>query len=181
MDAVIKLPSGVFKPYSGVSTAVLCFTRTDSGGTDEVWFYDVTADGYSLDDKRTPFLDAPLLGPSPASHIQDLSDPALADVPTSVTLTDEQLKLNNLPDVVARWHSRTTDERERARTDYSFTVPKEEIAQADYDLSMNRYKEIVLEAQETRDPMDIIAEIEELDRDIVQGLANLKSMLSEGK
>ena len=181
LDAVIKLPSGAFKPYSGVSTAVLCFTRTDSGGTDEVWFYDVTADGYSLDDKRIPLLDAPLLGPSPASHIQDLSDPALAGDPTPVTLTQEQLKLNNLPDVVARWHSRTTDERERARTDYSFTVPKDEIAQADYDLSMNRYKEIVLEAQETRDPMDIIAEIEELDRDITQGLANLKAMLSEGK
>lgn len=181
LDAVIKLPSGAFKPYSGVSTAVLCFTRTDSGGTDEVWFYDVTADGYSLDDKRTPLLERPLLGPSPASHIQDLSDPALAEDPTPVTLTDEQLKLNNLPDVVARWHARTTDERERARTDYSFTVPKEEIAQADYDLSMNRYKEIVLEAEETRDPMDIIAEIEELDRDISQGLANLKAMLSGGK
>ncbi|MFR9854323.1 type I restriction-modification system subunit M [Corynebacterium striatum] len=181
LDAVIKLPSGVFKPYSGVSTAVLCFTRTDSGGTDEVWFYDVTADGYSLDDKRTPLLERPLLGPSPTSHIQDLSDPALAEDPTPVTLTDEQLKLNNLPDVVARWHSRTTDERERARTDYSFTVPKDEIAQADYDLSMNRYKEIVLEVEETRDPMDIIAEIEALDRDITQGLANLKAMLSEGK
>ena len=112
---------------------------------------------------------------------QDEPGPALADDPTPVTLTDEQLKLNNLPDVVARWHSRTTDERERARTDYSFTVPKEEIAQADYDLSMNRYKEIVLEVEETRDPMDIIAEIEELDRDITQGLANLKTMLSEGK
>ena len=181
LDAVIKLPSGAFKPYSGVSTAVLCFTRTDSGGTDEVWFYDVTADGYSLDDKRIPLLDAPLLGPSPASHIQDLSDPALAEDPTPVTLTQEQLKLNNLPDVVARWHSRTTDERERARTDYSFTVPKDEIAQTDYDLSMNRYKEIVLEVEETRDPMEIIAEIEELDRDITQGLANLKAMLSEGK
>ncbi|WP_293769387.1 class I SAM-dependent DNA methyltransferase [uncultured Corynebacterium sp.] len=181
LGAVIKLPSGVFKPYSGVSTAILCFTRTDSGGTDEVWFYDVTADGFSLDDKRTPLLDAPLLGPSPVDHIQDLNDPALADAPQPVTLTPEQVKLNNLPDVVERWNKRTTDERNRARTDYSFTVPKDEIAQADYDLSMNRYKEIVLEAQETRDPLEIIAEIEALDHDIARGLANLKAMLSEGK
>ena len=54
LDAVIKLPSGVFRPYAGVSTAILVFTKTNSGGTDHVWFYDVQADGWSLDDKRTP-------------------------------------------------------------------------------------------------------------------------------
>jgi type I restriction enzyme M protein len=54
LDGVISMPSGVFKPYAGVSTAILIFTRTDSGGTDQVWFYDMTADGYSLDDKREP-------------------------------------------------------------------------------------------------------------------------------
>lgn len=54
LDAVISMPSGVFKPYAGVSTAVLIFTRTDSGGTDDVFFYDMKADGYSLDDKREP-------------------------------------------------------------------------------------------------------------------------------
>jgi type I restriction enzyme M protein len=54
LDAVISMPSGVFKPYAGVSTAVLVFTRTDSGGTDDVWFYDMDADGFSLDDKRDP-------------------------------------------------------------------------------------------------------------------------------
>ena len=53
LEAVISMPSGVFKPYSGVSTAILIFTKTDSGGTDKVWFYDMQADGYSLDDKRT--------------------------------------------------------------------------------------------------------------------------------
>ncbi len=56
LDAVVKLPSGVFKPYAGVSTAILLFTKTNSGGTDHVWFYDVSADGFSLDDKRTPLL-----------------------------------------------------------------------------------------------------------------------------
>jgi type I restriction enzyme M protein len=54
LDAVISMPSGVFKPYAGVSTAILVFTKTNSGGTDHVWFYDMQADGYSLDDKRTP-------------------------------------------------------------------------------------------------------------------------------
>ena len=54
LDAVVKLPSGVFKPYAGVSTAILFFTKTGAGGTDDVWFYDVTADGFSLDAKRTP-------------------------------------------------------------------------------------------------------------------------------
>ena len=63
LDAVLKLPSGVFKPYAGVSTAVLFFTKTGSGGTDFVWFYDVRADGYSLDDKRDALLDADKLGP----------------------------------------------------------------------------------------------------------------------
>lgn len=52
--AVISMPSGVFKPYAGVSTAILIFTKTDAGGTDQVWFYDMQADGYSLDDKRAP-------------------------------------------------------------------------------------------------------------------------------
>lgn len=54
LDAVVKLPSGVFRPYAGVSTAILFFTKTNSGGTDNVWLYDVQADGYSLDDKRNP-------------------------------------------------------------------------------------------------------------------------------
>ncbi len=53
LDAVISMPSGVFKPYAGVSTAILVFTKTGAGGTDNVWFYDMKADGYSLDDKRT--------------------------------------------------------------------------------------------------------------------------------
>lgn len=52
LDAIISMPSGVFRPYAGVSTAILLFTKTNSGGTDKVWFYDMRADGYSLDDKR---------------------------------------------------------------------------------------------------------------------------------
>lgn len=57
LQAVISMPSGVFKPYAGVSTAVLVFTKTGAGGTDNVWFYDMKADGFSLDDKRTAISD----------------------------------------------------------------------------------------------------------------------------
>ncbi|WP_047260665.1 class I SAM-dependent DNA methyltransferase [Corynebacterium uterequi] len=171
LDAVIKLPSGVFKPYSGVSTAVLCFTRTDSPGTDEVWFYEVTADGYSLDDKRTPLLAEQLLGPAPIAEGEDAagSEPVAFDA--------ECHAKNNLPDVVARFRQRATTERERTRTEQSFCVPVSEIAANDYDLSMNRYKEIVVDDAETRDPLEIIAEIEALDEQIAQGLAELKAML----
>ena len=142
LDAVVKLPSGVFRPYAGVSTAILFFTRTDSGGTDDVWFYDVRADGFSLDDKRNP------------------------------------VEANDLPDVLARWPERAGTERERARTEQSFTVPKDEIVAQGYDLSLNRYREIVHEEVEHRDPLDIIAEIEALNAEIEAGVAELKAMLA---
>ncbi len=141
LDAIVKLPSGVFRPYAGVSTAIVFFTKTDSGGTDEVWFYDVRADGFSLDDKRNP------------------------------------VEANDLPDLVARWGKRDADERERARTDQSFFVPKDEIVQQRYDLSINRYKEIEYEEVEHRPPLEIIADIEQLELEIAQGLDELKAML----
>ena len=141
LDAVVKLPSGVFKPYAGVSTAILLFTKTDSGGTDDVWFYDVRADGFSLDDKRSP------------------------------------VEQNDLPDLVKRWGERTTTERERARTEQSFLVPKQEIVDQDYDLSLNRYKEIEVQEEEHRDPLEIIAEIRALEQEIAAGLDELEGML----
>ena len=128
LDGIISLPSGVFKPYAGVSTAILLFTKTNSGGTDNVWFYDLQADGLSLDDKRAPLLEEAKLGAIPTE-----------------TLTGEDHAKNNLPDALARWHQRDTTEHERARTDQSFSVPKADIAANDYDLSINRYKEIVYE------------------------------------
>ena len=179
LDAVIKLPSGTFKPYSGVSTAILCFTRTDRGSTEDVWFYEVTADGFSLDDKRTPLLDTHLLGPTPTVRPRDLE--AAGDNPDAATLTAEQHESNNLPDVLTRWQERTGAERDRTRTEQSFTVPVEEIREADYDLSMNRYKEIVFDAEATRDPLEIIAEIKELDAEIAAGLDKLEAMLQEAK
>lgn len=160
LDAVVKLPGGVFKPYAGVSTAILFFTRTDSGGTDNVWFYEVTADGWSLDDKRAPLLPEGKLGPIPDTAL-DEADHAK----------------NNLPDVLARWHRRHGGESERARTEQSFCVPKEHIAAQDYDLSLNRYKEIVHEEVHHRPPAEILAELEALESEISAGLAELKGML----
>jgi type I restriction enzyme M protein len=160
LDAVVKLPSGVFKPYAGVSTAMLFFTKTDSGGTDYVWFYDVAADGWSLDDKRTPLLNIEKLGPVPAE-----------------SLPVEEHHKNNLPDVLARWAERDGSERERARTEQSFCVPKEEMAAEGYDLSLNRYKEVVYDEVEHRPPAEIIAEIERLEDEIRAGVEELKGMV----
>ncbi|QGF22447.1 type I restriction-modification system subunit M [Raineyella fluvialis] len=160
LDAVIKLPSGVFRPYAGVSTAILVFTKTDSGGTDEVWFYDIQADGWSLDDKRSPLLAEDKLGPRPKTP-----------------LTDDDHAKNNLPDALTRWAQRTTTERDRARTEQSFCVPKADIAAQGYDLSLNRYREIVHDHVEHRDPLDIIADLEQLEDEIQRGLGDLKAML----
>lgn len=161
LDGVVSLPSGAFKPYSGVSTAVLLFTKTNSGGTDDVWFYDLTADGYSLDDKRTPLL---------AEDKLALNAPAGA-------LSDEEHAKNNLPDAIARWQQRDGDERDRPRTAQSFCVHKDEIVANGYDLSINRYKEIEYEEVEHRDPRDIIAELQQLETEIQAGLRELEDML----
>jgi type I restriction enzyme M protein len=160
LDAVISLPSGVFRPYAGVSTAILSFTKTNSGGTDFVWFYDVEADGWSLDDKRTPLLPDDKLGPAPKQP-----------------LTLEEHTKNNLPDALVRWNARTTTERERPSTAQSFCVPKEDIAAAGYDLSLNRYKEIVHEDVQHRGPLEIVADLQKLEVDIQQALTELKGML----
>ncbi|WP_286955163.1 MULTISPECIES: type I restriction-modification system subunit M [Corynebacterium] len=179
LDAIIKLPSGTFKPYSGVSTAILCFTRTDRGASEDVWFYEITADGYSLDDKRTPLLPEHLLGTSPT--VRPRNADVYDDDPKPAILSSEQHQANNLPDVITRWAERTGTERDRARTEQSFTVPAEEIRAADYDFSMNRYKEIVLDTEQTRDPLEIIAELKDLDREIAAGLEKLEAMLREGE
>ena len=160
LDAVVKLPGGVFRPYAGVSTAILLFTKTNSGGTDFVWFYEVEADGWSLDDKRTPLLADDKLGPLPRA--------ALAEA--------EHAK-NNLPDVLARWAERAGSERQRARTAQSFCVPKADIAAQAYDLSLNRYKEVVHEAVEHRAPKKILADLAKLEEEIQRGMKELEGML----
>jgi type I restriction enzyme M protein len=140
LDAVISMPSGVFKPYAGVSTAVLFFTKTGTGGTDNVWFYDMTADGYSLDDRRN------------------------------------EIKDNDIPDLLNRYHN-IKQETTRARTDKSFLVPFDEIKNNDWDLSINRYKEIVYEEITYAAPAEIIKDIETLDKERNQAFIALKEML----
>ena len=140
LEAIISMPSGVFKPYAGVSTAVIVFTKTGAGGTDKVWFYDMQNDGYSLDDKRTAL---------------DNSD---------------------IPDIVARFHAQDAEES-RERTEQSFLVPKSEIVDNDYDLSINKYKKSTYVEEEYPHPLEIIAEINELEMEITAGLAELEELL----
>ncbi len=145
LDGIVSMPSGVFRPYAGVSTAILMFTKTNSGGTDNVWFYDMRADGYSLDDKRNP-LDG-------SRHEND-----------------------NLPDTLKRWQHRNK-ESERARIDQSFLVPKAEIVGNDYDLSINRYKQVIHATVQYDSPKKILAELKALEIDILRGMDELGGML----
>ena len=160
LDAIISLPGGVFKPYAGVSTAVLVFTKTNSGGTDHVWFYGAEADGWSLDDKRTPLLSENKLGPIPKTALEE----------------GDHAK-NNLPDVLARWEERNGTERDRPRIAQSFCVPKADIAAQGYDLSLNRYSEIVYQEIDHRPPKEILAELARLDEEIRRGVKELEGML----
>jgi len=160
LDAVISLPAGVFKPYAGVSTAILVFTKTNSGGTDQVWFYDCDADGWSLDDKRTALL----------------PDDKLGAVPTTALGADEHLK-NNLPDILARWRERDGKERQHPRTAQSFCIPKVDLVTQGYDLSLNRYKEVVHEEGQHRPPQEILADLAKLEAKIQQGMTELAGML----
>lgn len=143
LEAVISMPSGVFKPYAGVSTAILIFTKTNAGGTEKVWFYDMKADGLSLDDKRQP------------------------------------VKENDIPEIIARYHQRKlTSEIERSRTEQSFVVSKNEIAENDYDLSINRYKEVVYEEVQYEKPETLIEQIQELSKQRQKALEELLKMLN---
>jgi type I restriction enzyme M protein len=141
LDAVISMPSGVFKPYAGVSTAFLLFTKTNSGGTDQVWFYDMQADGFSLDDKRSP-----------------------------------QPDKSDLPDILKRWKN-LAKEKSRARTDQSFFVPKAEIVANGYDLSLNRYKEVVHEIVDHDSPKKILTRLAKLEDEIAKGRKELEGLL----
>ncbi len=169
LDGVVSLPGGVFKPYAGVSTAILLFTKTNSGGTDFVWFYDVDADGRSLDDKRT----------------QLVADEKFGAVP-AVALNESEHGKNNLPDVLKKWEKWKVEsgkakveipEGFASRTAQCFCVPKEDVAAQGYDLSLNRYKEVVHEEVTHRAPGEILASLARLETDIERGLKELEAML----
>ena len=139
LRAVISMPSGVFKPYAGVSTAVLVFTKTGAGGTDKVWFYDMKADGFSLDDKRS-----------------EISD-------------------NDIPDIIERFHH--LDQEGRERTEQSFFVPKQEIVDNGYDLSINKYKKTEYVAVEYPPTSEILDKLDQLEAEIQEGLKELRGMV----
>lgn len=140
LRAVISMPSGVFKPYAGVSTAVLVFTKTGAGGTENVWFYDMKSDGFSLDDKRS------------------------------------EVAENDIPDIIKRFHH-LDQEADRKRTEQSFFVPKQEIADNDYDLSINKYKKVEYVPVEYPSTAELMADLHELELEITAGLAELEEML----
>lgn len=170
LDAVVSLPSGVFKPYAGVSTAILFFTKTNSGGTDKVWFYDMQADGFSLDDKRTPLIKNQQLT-TEADAIDNQAahgDTAPSELPNH--------KLNNIPDILFRWFNKR-GETERQRTEQSFYVPLQDIIDKNYDLSINRYKDVVYQEVQYDSPKVILQRIKELQAAMDQGIADLEAML----
>ena len=140
LEAVISMPSGVFKPYAGVSTAILIFTKTGHGGTDSVWFYDMQADGLSLDDKRSP--------------VQE----------------------NDIPDIIARFKNPDV-EKNRARTEKSFFVPKQEIVDNGYDLSINKYKKTEYKPVEYPPTSEIMAELRRLEKEVNTAMDELEQML----
>ena len=140
LEAVISMPSGVFKPYAGVSTGILIFTKTGHGGTDNVWFYDMQADGFSLDDKRLPIVE------------------------------------NDIPDIIERFNNLEAEEN-RERTEKSFFVPKQEIVDNDYDLSINKYKKTVYEAVEYPSTTELMTDLYELQMKISEGMDELNSLL----
>ena len=141
-------------------------TKTNSGGTDSVWFYDMKADGWSLDDKRQPLLPEDKIGLQPLRDGHSL-------------LSEAEHTKNNLPDVLARWGQRHSSELQRSRTDQSFCVPKADIAGNDYDLSINRYKEVVHAASEHLPPQEILAKLAVLEAEIASGMKALEAMLSQ--
>jgi len=170
LDAVVSMPSGVFKPYAGVSTAILFFTKTNSGGTDGVWFYDMRADGFSLDDKRTP------LGNG------DFKEKIAQCLAKGKAVPEEIHTVNNLPDILLRWRNlgekgAKSPEWKRARTDQSFVVPVDEIQKNDYDLSINRYKEVAYEAVEYDPPKVILERLATLEQEIEAGRKALEGLL----
>lgn len=161
LEAVISMPSGVFKPYAGVSTAILIFTKTGHGGTDNVWFYDMKADGYSLDDKRSPVAENDI--PDIITRFKSINCLPL-EGKVAATPTDE---VENIP----------FNESQNPRTAQSFFVPKDEIVQNDYDLSINKYKKTEYVPVEYPPTSEILAELFELETNITNGLKELEKML----
>lgn len=193
LEAVISLPSGVFKPYSGVSTAIIIFTKTGSGGTDNVWFYDMLADGKSLDDKRSLLVDEDLFMDFAFGNAFENTDvevksklhndfnlPQILDhyryykseyFKKMHSKTGELLQVNDIPQNLGfeQYMSETCNHNFSDRTSQSFLVPFREIKENDWDLSINRYKEIVYSEVKYDEPKDILKRINQIntEREII--------------
>jgi type I restriction enzyme M protein len=169
LEAVISMPSGVFKPYAGVSTAILIFTKTGHGGTDKVWFYDMRADGFSLDDKRTPVAE---------NDIPDIIARFRSFAPSqSASLTAPPKGEPSLASPSGRGAAVGGGEGSRARTEQSFFVDKQEIADNGYDLSINKYKQTAYTPVEYPATSEILADLRQLETQIAQGLKELEGMV----
>ena len=186
LEAVISMPSGVFKPYAGVSTAILIFTKTGHGGTDKVWFYDMKADGFSLDDKRSPIKENDIpdiiarfhaLKPSQSVSPTALpkGEPSLASLSGGGVAAESGDGEGNLPPTQGEVVQRTGE----GRTSQSFFVPKDEIVSNDYDLSINKYKQTEYVAVEYPPTSEIMQQIDDLENEIRKEFAELKKMLGE--
>jgi len=166
LEAIVSLPSGVFKPYAGVSTAILFFTK--GGSTENVWFYDLKADGRSLDDKRTALVSEDKFGPLPQT-----------------SLNKNEHSKNNLPDCLKQWRAyreiieagKTRSKKFSDRTKQTFLVPASEIAANKYDLSINRYKEVVYEEEQYDPPKEILQRMKDLEKEILKEIGELEGML----
>lgn len=201
LEAVISMPSGVFKPYAGVSTAIIIFTKTGNGGTDNVWFYDMQADGKSLDDKRSLLVDEDLftsfsfgnaLESMDLEAKQKLHDkfnlPQIIDhyhyyksdfFAKTHSKNGEVLEVNDTPENLGYSHfmPETITHDYSNRTSQSFLVPFKEIKDNDWDLSINRYKEIVYEEVQYDAPKVILERINQLDAERQKALAELSKFI----
>lgn len=190
LDGVISMPSGVFKPYAGVSTAILLFTKTDSGGTDKVWFYDMKADGKSLDDKRNLLVDEGLFEDfafgkdklkteemaKMVNQHENFNLPQILDHYRYLKsdywgkMHDENGSLVHVQDIPENlgfddFLDDTCTHDFADRKSQSFLVTQEEIKENDWDLSINRYKEIEYEEVDYDPPKEILERIGKLDKE----------------
>jgi type I restriction enzyme M protein len=186
LEAVISMPSGVFKPYAGVSTAIIIFTKTGTGGTDNVWFYDMLADGKSLDDKRSLLVDEDLFMDFAFGNALENADEAVKrsvhdkfNLPQILdhyryyksdyfkkmhAKNGEVLHVKDVPENLGwdKFMNGTCSHDYSDRTSQSFLVPFKDIKENDWDLSINRYKEIVYEEVIYDEPKVILKRIDEL-------------------
>ena len=181
LEAVVSMPSGVFKPYAGVSTAVLIFTKTGHGGTDDVWFYDMRADGFSLDDKRSPIAENDI--PDIVARFRSLSAKSL---PLEGVRAPGEQSSGLFPartgrQAPGRWPEGADEvvynEAARQRTDQSFLVPKQEIVDNGYDLSINKYKQTEYVPVEYPPTSEIMAELRALEKKIGTEMDELERLL----